>query len=232
MRINMDHSKIKSSLLSEILTWCQRNIATSFCDLFFPLNCLSCSKPLPEDLTLLCTDCLSLMEKTNPKERCRSCFSFIGDDSCHSCMKYPSPFYRTYAPFQDDPATLVLIQKLNQEAGAHLAPSLAGLLLLSLEKSPIRDADIVVSSSDSGSQRLAKAFSNLSGQPYLKCFQAKSLLDRSSAIRTSTSLQIADKRVLLISTGLQPFSHYLHEGQEISTAFPRSIQKLFFCRRE
>jgi predicted amidophosphoribosyltransferase len=172
------------------------------------------------------------MEKTDPKERCRTCYRYTEDEPCLFCKNSPSPFYKTYAPFEECRATLALIHQLRSDSGAHLASSLAGLLLLSLEKSPLRDYDIIVPSHDSGSLRLAQAFSTLTGHPCLNCFKKNNLLDQTTILQSKSSPQITEKRILFISTGMHPFSHYLHEGRELASAFPRSIQKLFFQFKE
>lgn len=215
-----------------MIIWCQKKLIPSFLDLFFPLNCLSCTVPLTGDLKLLCGKCLDTLEKTKPIERCRTCYRYTGDEPCGFCKKSPSPFYKTYAPFEETTATLALIHQLHSDSGAHLASSLAGLLLLFLDKSPLRDYDIIIPSHDIGSLRLAQAFSLLTGHPFLNCFKTKNLLDHTTILQPKFSPQITEQRILFISTGMHPFSHYLYEGQELASAFPRSIQKLFFQFKE
>lgn len=207
---------LRKSLLKLFEQICQQNILPSFLDLLFPLKCLSCQAMLPESLELLCHDCLSEINPSQPQERCRSCYSYKTDDLCVSCLKEASPFFRTYAVFDASAPLEKLLQKLGAADGGFLAKSLAGLMLLKIEKSPLREFEVLVSSSDQASTRLTYALGELLKIPVIESYKKAEAL--------------TEKRVLMISTGSKAFSEYREEGILLAQSFPRSLQMLFFMR--
>lgn len=220
----------KHEVLSRFRVWCQLKFIPSFLDLLFPMQCIHCKSPLPESLKLFCANCLSELVISQPSERCRTCYSYKGDEACQGCMKTSSPFYKTYGVFELSPAIQTLAQKLSHSSGAFLANSAAGLLVMNLNPSPIREFDLIVPSFDAASLRLSKAFGHLLGIPVAEVFQKKGIIEPKTAIKQSRSELILEKRVLLVSTGQNSFAQYREEGLLLADAFPRSIQKLFLFR--
>lgn len=195
---------------------CQYKILPSFLDLLFPLKCLSCQVILPESLQLLCKSCLNDLSPSQPAERCRTCYCYKEGEACLFCSKEPSPFIRTFAAFDGCTPLEALANKLGSADGAFLANSLASLMVLQLENSPLREFEVLVPSHDLASKRLTKALGELLKMPVATDLQS---IERPE-----------EKRVLMVSTGHKPFSEYRNEGIRLAESFPRSLQMLFLMR--
>lgn len=105
--------------------------ASSLGDLIYPPLCLHCHALLPNSSIIFCNSCLTQMEVINPEERCKICFSYLGNEkSCQVCLKQPPRSYDRLASvfdYEGPPATLIRQLKYSKKpylakgASAYLA---------------------------------------------------------------------------------------------------------------
>jgi len=116
-----------------------KRIFDAFLNLIYPPICLHCNSKLSDPSTLLCAQCLSLLELVDPQERCPLCFSVnycTKKRRCDECYKRHPILNGLAASFDYLGPAATLVKKLKYSNQTYLAEGCGAYLaaqFLSLE---------------------------------------------------------------------------------------------------
>lgn len=205
-------------------------LANSLLDFLFPRLCLNCSNVLPYDLNLLCAPCLSEMQFSDPEELCKHCASFKGDDHCKRCPKNPSPFLRTLALFHEKEGAKALSATLSREGGGFLAESIAGMLLVQMERAGMPFPEIWIPAQDKGSKIVAQALEKITSIPSIDCIKKGNWIKPKATLKKKQTVRIEEKNICLVCIGPQRFASLAEEGEVLAEAYPKTMNALMLSR--
>lgn len=200
-----------------------------------------------------CTDCRSLLEILDPKERCRSCFQILQDEgaSCLSCKKN-CHFIHFAAVYSYDSPAGALIKHLKYGGQEEYSSLIAAWMVVQLENLNYPWPDALVPVPQSFPRRLVRgynptaqlayAMSQLMNVPVVQalsrnwaslpqaCKNAEErsrMSEKEFLLRSSVTLD--GKNILLIDDVITTGTTLKRCAEALLPTFPASIRGLSFC---
>lgn len=208
-------------------------ISRAFLDFLYPPLCICCQGHLPEDLNILCSECLTTLTFPDPDEYCRGCFLPFEDPlhpHCKKCVKNPSPFTRIFAVLEETPPIFTLRQKLKTFSGVHLAKGIAALMAYYYLKERGKRPQLIVGlpegfwGNPSASELLAKELASLFQVPLAKGL-IRNKIDKGFSKKKGI-LSVEDRSILFIADRLS--SSFFQAGELLLEGFPKELYGLAF----